>query len=479
MRLRGLVGLIVAWTWAAACTASVDGGEVEPSGDGVRPSGDDPAADDGHDDSPPGDDAVQPPAEPPEDDRPLPPPPAGPAGTCWGALHFDAGCSRDRASATWEVALFPGDASMSATVSTNAAANAVVISWGPAGAASSVRWSDALVARLPGQPDDGRFGALRLVVPGTAADSMEVVHASGSSARNAWLDHWQDQPPGIVSPGFSAAYYEVDGSPLTWESSPAAGGGVDVAHTVERAGVQHVHHVVVDGAGATHYEYRRLEGGQEREAWISDDGRAWHRTDAAGERAMTGEGEQQAWSIDLPHAFQAEGIALEARHAIWEAEMGWLEGRFGGLSAPLVDGYGAISDLWVDVETASVRSFAVMYWDGTVLHEWDAGDGGLADGQEFPSTYQTDRGSRLEVSLDGTPVVAVAAAAEESQVRVTVEDLLPAGTSLETAWHWEIVFESYDGLPTGEVAIERTTEAGCQRQLSYDFGATWAAAACG
>jgi len=447
----------------------VDG---DASDSGNPPGARDPGGDE------PGDDPLVPGDDEPGADDPLPPPPGGPAGTCWGDIAFDASCSRDRASADWVVALFPGDASMSAMVSTTATDNAAIVSFGPAGAASSARWSDTLVAVLPGQAANGKIGALRLVVPAAAGDSMDVVHANAASARNDWRTRWQDAPTGVQSPGFASAYHEVDGQLLTWEAAAIAG-GVQLRHTVEIAGVQHEHTIDIGGAGPTELRYRRLEGGVARETWSSDDGRLWHPDAAGDDEALDVRGEQLAWSVPLPRGLAAEGISLEARHASWGPELGWLEGDFAGLAAPILDGFATIGDLWVDVDAAAVRSLTLVFWDGTALHEWDASDGGLVDDEEFPATYQTDRGSRVEVRSEGQAVASVEAIAEESQVRVVVRDLLPvAEGSISASWRWEVVFESRDALPTGEVAAQKTDASGCARQLSYDFGASWAVEAC-
>jgi hypothetical protein len=461
---------------AGACTATVDGGEL-PEVDGDSPDTADPpgGGDLGGDE--PGDDPLVPGDDDGAED-PRPPPPPGPAGTCWGAVAFDQSCSRDRASAGWTVALFPGDAAMSAMVSTTATDNAAIVSFGPAGAASSARWSDTLVAMLPGQADNGRIGAVRLVVPAAARDSMDVVHAKAASTRDDWRTRWQDAPTGILAPGFATVHHEVDGQSLDWEAAAIAG-GVELRHSVEIAGVEHEHTIEIGAAGATGFRYRRLEGGAEHESWTSDDGRLWHPADGGEDDDLGAEGEQLAWPVPLPQGFAAEGIGLEARHASWGRELGWLQGDFAGLSVPLLDGFASITDLWVDVDAVTIRSLTLMFWDGTSLHEWDASGGSLVDNQEFPATYQTDRGSRIEVRSDGLAIASVEALAEESQVRVVARDLLPTGAdSIATAWLWEVVFESHDALPTGEVAVQRTDESGCSRQLSYDFGVSWAVEAC-
>lgn len=460
---------------AAACTATVDGGELSEADGTPDDQADPPGRDPGDED--PADDPLVPGDDDGVDDPP-PAPPPGPAGTCWGAIAFDPGCSRERAATEWSVVLFPGDSAMAAMVSTTATDNAAIVSFGPAGAASSARWSDTLVAMLPGQAGDGRIGALRLVVPAAAQDSMDVVHAKAASTRESWRTGWQDAPTGILAPGFATAHREVDGQLLDWEAAAIAG-GVELRHSVEVAGVAHEHTIEIGAAGATGFGYRRLEAGIERESWSSDDGRLWHPAGGGADDDLGTEGEQLAWPVPLPQGFAADGIEIEARHASWGRELGWLQGQFAGLAVPLLDGFASITDLWVDVDAATVRSLTVMFWDGTSLHEWDASEGSLVDDQEFPASYQTDRGSRVEVRSDGQVLASVEALAEESQVRIIARDMLvPGAESIATAFRWEVVFESHDALPTGEVAVQRTDESGCTRQLSYDFGASWVIEAC-
>ncbi|MBI2892858.1 MAG: hypothetical protein HYY06_04850 [Deltaproteobacteria bacterium] len=423
---------------------------------------------------PSGNDAETPAEEPEE---PLPATPEGPVGACWGAEHFDDGCSLERAAARYESALFPGE-DVAVLVSTSAVAGAVYVIWAPAGIDSAVGLTEAVVFDDPGAEGHGQLGSTSLALPSAFdATALEVVHANRASTAASWRGAWQDGPTGVISP-FASAYYENGETEWEWRASPS-GEGVQATLSVSEGGGEEVRQVLVDGTGQVSYRYEHLDAGAAVEEWTSADGQSWQK-DAGDQLDLQVTSELLAWDLPLAPDFAEEGTLLRGRHGRWGPEMGWLEGDFAGLTALLAANTIVLSDFWVDVEDASVAALSLIAWDGEQMQEWTTSDGFVEEGVELPRSYQGPRSSRIDVIVGEREAVGVEVVSEEGEVRLVAEDLLPVDEIGGNAWRFEIVFETAFALATGEAAVERTTLAGdCSRRITYDFGTTWAAQACG